>query len=171
MQRPPRQDFRINVIERPPADFKSYPKAAQEIGIGDDGKLTAGLASAVLHLDLFEALSGRRVQRLTVQVVRSDEVVLASTKTDNTGGLTFTVPVDFTGELDIRVNSGTVDRSGGDTLEAWHSIDVVDRKKKPFYTKSGRYFKWSKRRTATCRPRRRRRSRRCTPRSPTACGS
>lgn len=143
VERPPRQDFRIHVIERPPADFKAYPKAAQEIGIGTDDKLTAGLAPAVLHLDLFEALSGRGVKRLSVQVVRPDGVVLASTKTSDTGGLTFTVPVDFTGELDIRVVLQPLNSEGTEVLEAWQSLDVVDRKKKPFSTKSGRYFKWS----------------------------
>ncbi|MBJ7457771.1 MAG: hypothetical protein JHD02_01145 [Thermoleophilaceae bacterium] len=144
VQRPPRQDFRINVIERPPADFKSRPEFKQEIGLGDDGKLTAGLASAVVHLVPYEVPTGRKLRGLEVKVVRPDETVLASTRTGSTGGLTFTVPVDFVGELDIRVNVDLSDAGGYETLEAWHTIDVVDRKKKPFYTKSGRYFKWSK---------------------------
>ncbi|MBI4897435.1 MAG: hypothetical protein HY827_03610 [Actinobacteria bacterium] len=143
VDRPPRQDFRINLTERPPAEIKAYPNFAKEIGIGTDGKLTAGLAPAVIHLDLYEALTGRAVRSLEVQIVRSDGVVLASTKTGNTGGLTFTVPVDFTGELDIRVYLEPVNAGGLEALEAWHSIDVIDRKQKPFYTKSGRYFKWS----------------------------
>lgn len=143
VDRPPRQDFRINLTERPAAELKAHPSFAKEIGIGTDGKLTAGLAPAVLHLDLYEALTGRAVRSLEVQIVRSDGVVLASTKTGDTGGLTFTVPVDFTGELDIRVYLEPVNAGGLEALEAWHSIDVVDRKRKPFYTKSGRYFKWS----------------------------
>jgi hypothetical protein len=144
VQRPPRQDFRINITERPPHELKSHPNFKNEIGIGADGKLTAGLAPAVLHFDLFEVVTGRKLRGLEVKIVRSDEVVLASTKTNNSGGMTFTVPVDFTGELDIRVNVDVSDEGGFKTLEAWHSIDVVYRKQKPFYTKSGRYFKFSK---------------------------
>jgi hypothetical protein len=150
VERPRRKDFVVNVMERPAYEWKAN-KGLQslfkkEIGLGTDGKLTAGLAPAVLHIDLTEAATGLTVTGQLIEIVQSGTgKVLGSSKTNTAGGVTFTVPVDWTGELDVHVRYEGKGTSGMGVLESWGSIPVVYRAdKKPFYTNSGRYFTWQK---------------------------
>jgi hypothetical protein len=146
VERPLRKDFVINVLERPLGDLKAapgeLPQFRKEIGLGVDGKLTAGLAPAVLHLDIAEATTGRLVRNVSVRVMKWDGTVLASTMTGSSGGLTFRVPVDWQGDLDVNVRVEGANTQGVEVLESWATIPVVLRDRKPFYTLGGRYLTW-----------------------------
>ena len=150
VERPRSKDFGINLTERPKTDWTNpanrglRPTFQKEIGPGTDGKLTAGTHSNVVHLDIFELRTGRAVRNLEVEVMNDSGKVLTSTRTNDTGGLTFSFAADYVGEVDVHVRFEGANSTGGfDVLESWQTLKVIDRGRKPFYEPNGRYFTWS----------------------------
>ena len=141
VERPRRSDFTMGITGRPRSDYEQTPERKddfdKEIDLGSDGKLTAGRTRGVVTVNVNENWTGRFVRKLKLRAVREDGVVLASSETTRTGAVTFTLPLDWTGDLDIHA---VVSLDGGDEMAGWVTIPVVDRKGAAFYTESGRYF-------------------------------
>ena len=142
VQRPRRADFAIAVSGRPKSFYDGASASLrktfdQEIDIGTDGALASGKAPGVVTVTPRENLSGRTVRFLEIDVFDASGKIIASTKTNSAGTETFAIPLSFVGDLDINVR---VKDASGEEMAGWVSVTVIDRKKKPFATASGRYF-------------------------------
>ena len=157
VDRPIRSDFTVSVLPRPYDDYKNNPGRVddfeRELDLGTDGKLTfASKNPGVVHVIPNENFTARYIKRLTIELVKNpagrpqDASILASSTTDNAGGVTFTFPVNWTGDLEINIRAQgkrTNEDLVEDTMRGWATIPVVERNaSKPLATRSGRYFRF-----------------------------
>lgn len=157
VRRPARSDFTVSIGPRPYDDYKNNSNRVDdfenELDLGKDGKLTYSTKNkGVVHVMINENFSGRFVKNVKIELVKNPAgrgqdaaSVLGSSETDNAAAVTFTVPVDWTG--DLQVNARVRAKRNSDDLveeamQGWITIPVIERPaNKPIVTQSGRYFR------------------------------
>lgn len=157
VRRPSRSDFTVSIAPRPYSDYEANQGRAddfeRELDPGVDGRLTYSKRNpGVIHVVISENFSGRFIRNVLIELVKNpagrprEASVLGSSRTDSAGAVTFTFPVDWTGELEVNVRvqaKRTTEDLVEDTMRGWVTIPVVERPgNKRLTTQSGRSFKF-----------------------------
>ena len=154
--RPIRSDFTVSIAPRPYSDYSENKGRVddfeKELDLGKDGKLTFSTKNpGVIHVIVQENFTARPVSNVKIELVKNpagrpqDSSVIGSSETNNSAAVTFTFPVNWTGDLEVNVRIKAKRNSQDlvdETMRGWITIPVVERPaNKRIATQSGRYFK------------------------------
>lgn len=149
--RPKVADLAIMVADRAGADWAGASKAKQaelgrQLGLGADSRLTALVKQpTALQMMVSEIATGRAVARAPIDIRSPQGELLKRATTDAFGRVTVELPRLTPGKLQLDIALRTRNEQ---VLEGWGTIPVVDRGRDPFATIAGRFFTWSRERSA-----------------------